>query len=281
MTSDLATAKPGSGPGTDAAQPDPAQSHPDLVVVKLGGTTIAAQEHVLDQVAEMARLRPLIVVHGGGGRVTDWLDRLGVPTRFEDGLRVTDAAALEVAAAVLRGALNVELVAALRSRGCDAVGVSGVDGGLLAGRRVHAKGLVVTVHGVRAGLLEMLLAAGHVPVLAPLALDEDGVVCNVNADEAAAGLARGLGAGRLVLLTDVDGIRGADGARIPSLGADQAERLIAEGTIVGGMIPKVRAALRGLAPVPGAVAVIADGSRPDVLRRALDGSDLGTRIVAA
>ncbi|MGC8634249.1 MAG: acetylglutamate kinase [Candidatus Limnocylindrales bacterium] len=279
--SDFGRAKPDGGLGARAAQPHPDQPHPELVVVKLGGTTIAAQEHVLDQVAELARSRPVIVVHGGGARVTDWLGRLGVPTRFEDGLRVTDAAALEVAAAVLRGALNVELVAALRARGCDAVGVSGVDGGLLAGRRVHARGLVVTIQGVRAGLLETLLVAGHVPVLAPLALDESGVVCNVNADDAAAGLAFGLGAGRLVLLTDVDGIRGADGARIPSLGAEQAERLIADGTIAGGMIPKVRAALRGLAPMPGAEAVIADGSRPDVLRRALDGSDLGTRIVAA
>lgn len=252
-----------------------------LVVVKLGGSTIAGQEQVLDQLAELARSRPIVVVHGGGARVTSWLERLGVPTRFEDGLRVTDAPALEVTSAVLRGALNVELVAALRARGCDAVGLSGVDGGLLAGRRVPGKGFVATAAGVRAGIIETLLAAGHVPVIAPLALDEQGAVCNVNADDAAAGLARGLGAARLVLLTDVDGIRGADGSRIARIGADQAERLIADGVIGGGMIPKVRAALSGIAAVPGASAVIADGSGPDVVRRALEDADLGTRIVAA
>ncbi len=251
-----------------------------LVVVKLGGTTIAGQEHVLDQLAELARTRPVIVVHGGGARVTAWLDRLGVPTRFEDGLRVTDEAGLEVAAAVLRGAANVELVAALRARGCDAVGVSGVDGGLLTGRRVAGKGLVATIADVRPDFVRLLLEAGHVPVVAPLALDEHATVCNVNADDAAAGLARGLGARNLVLLTDVDGVHGIDGARIPRMAADEAERLIATGVIGGGMIPKVRAALRGLAPDTGASAIIADGSDPDVLRMLLADADLGTRIVA-
>jgi acetylglutamate kinase len=251
-----------------------------LVVVKLGGTTVTGQEHILDQVAELARSRPLIVVHGGGTRVTAWLDRLGVPTRFEDGLRVTDEAGLEVTTAVLRGAANVELVAALRARGCDAVGLSGVDGGLLLGRRVPGKGFVATIAEVRPDFVQLLLGAGHVPVVAPLALDEHGAVCNVNADDAAAGLALGLGALRLVLLTDVDGVRGSDGARIPRLRADDAERLIANGVIAGGMIPKVRAALRGLAPVSGASAVIADGSDPDVLRLALSEADLGTRILA-
>lgn len=252
-----------------------------LVVVKLGGTTITAQEHVLDQVAELARTRPVIVVHGGGARVTAWLDRLGVPTRFEDGLRVTDAAGLEVTAAVLRGAANVELVAALQARGCDAVGLSGVDGGLLAGRRVAGKGLVATIADIRPAFIRLLLAAGHVPVVAPLALDEHATVCNVNADDAAAGLARGLGATNLVLLTDVDGVHGPNGARIPRIAADEAERLIAGGVIRGGMIPKVRAALRGLAPVSGASAIIVDGSDPDVLRMVLADADLGTRIVAS
>ena len=261
--------------------PGPGIGTPDagLVVVKLGGTTIAGQERVIDQVADLARTRQVVVVHGGGARVTGWLERLGVPTRFEDGLRVTDEPALEVTAAVLRGAANVELVAALRARGCDAVGVSGVDGALLAGRRVHGKGLVATIMGVRPAFARTLLDAGHVPVVAPLALDEQGVVCNVNADDAAAGLAHGLGAHALVLLTDVDGVRGADGARIDSMTADDAAALIAAGVIAGGMIPKVRAAVRGLS-APGAHAVIADGGDPDAVRRALEDPGFGTRVVA-
>jgi len=166
----------------------------EVVVVKLGGTTLAEQRSVLAEIAQIARRRPVVVVHGGGRRISEWLERLGVETRFEGGLRVTDPAALEVAAAVLRGVVNSEVVAALRDEGCDAVGLSGVDGGLLIGERLPAMGLVATVTGVRRDLIDSLLVAGQVPVVAPLARDEAGVVCNVNADDAAAGLAAGLGA---------------------------------------------------------------------------------------
>src|SRR6187455_3853543 len=114
----------------------------EVLVIKLGGTTISDQAQVLDEVAAIARHRPVVLVHGGGRRITEWLERLGVPTRFEGGLRVTDPAALEVAAAVLRGVVNSELVAALRDVGCDAVGLSGVDGGLLIGQRLPNVGLV-------------------------------------------------------------------------------------------------------------------------------------------
>ena len=211
----------------------------EIVVVKLGGTTLAEQKQVLAEVALVARKRPVVLVHGGGKRMTEWLERLGVETRFEGGLRVTDPAALEVAAAVLRGVVNSELVAALRDEGCDAVGLSGVDGGLLIGERLPDVGLVATVTGVRRDLIDSLLVAGQVPVVAPLARDEQGMVCNVNADDAAAGLAAGLGARQLVLMTDVDGVRGADGRKLDSISAAEAEALIADGTIRGGMVPKV------------------------------------------
>jgi acetylglutamate kinase len=251
----------------------------EIVVVKLGGTTLAEQRQVLVEVAAIARNRPIVLVHGGGKRMTEWLERLGVPTRFENGLRVTDPAALEVAAAVLRGVVNSELVAALRDVGCDAVGLSGVDGGLLIGERLPDVGLVATVTGVRRDLIDSLLVAGQVPVVAPLARDEDGLVCNVNADDAAAGLAAGLGARQLVLMTDVDGVRGADGRKLDSISAAEAEALIADGTIRGGMVPKVKAALSALT-FPGTEAIIADGSAPDALRRSLDDPTFGTRVAA-
>jgi acetylglutamate kinase len=251
----------------------------DVLVVKLGGTTLADQRQVLAEVAAAARRGPVVVVHGGGRRMTEWLDRLGVPTRFEGGLRVTDAQALEVAAAVLRGVVNSELVAALRDLGVDAVGLSGVDGGLLVGERVPGIGLVAHVVAIRRELLDAILVAGQVPVVAPLARDETGTVCNVNADDAAAGLAAGLGARRLVLMTDVDGIRAADGTKIATLDAAEAEALIAGGTIAGGMVPKVRAALAGIA-APGSEAVICDASAPDALSRALGDPAFGTRITA-
>ena len=194
----------------------------EIVVVKLGGTTLADQQQVLVEVAQVARKRPVVLVHGGGKRMTEWLERLGVQTRFENGLRVTDPAALEVAAAVLRGVVNSELVAALRDVGCDAVGLSGVDGGLLIGQRVPDLGLVATVTGVRRDLLDQLLVGGQVPVVAPLARDEDGVVCNVNADDAAAGIAAGLGARQLVLMTDVDGIRDGTGDKLDTITPEEA-----------------------------------------------------------
>lgn len=251
----------------------------DILVVKLGGTTLAEQQQVLAEVATIARRRPVVVVHGGGRRMSEWLDRLGVATRFENGLRVTDQASLEVAAAVLRGVVNSELVAALRDLGVDAVGLSGVDGGLLIGERVPDLGFVATVVGVRRDLLDAILVAHQVPVVAPLARDEQGIVCNVNADDAAAGLAAGLGARQLVLLTDVDGVRDAAGSRLATLTADEAEALIADGTIAGGMVPKVRAALSALT-FPESEAIIADSAAPDALTRALEDPGFGTRIGA-
>ena len=251
----------------------------EILVVKLGGTTIADQAHVLADVAAVTRRRPVVLVHGGGRRITEWLERLGVPSTFEGGLRVTDAQSLEVAAAVLRGVVNSELVSGLRDLGVDAVGLSGVDGGLLVAERVPGMGLVAHVVGVRRDLIDAILVGGQVPVVAPLARDEQGVVCNVNADDAAAGIAAGLGARQLVLLTDVDGVRDADGRRLDTLTVREAEGLIADGSIHGGMVPKVRAAL-GALEWEEAEAVIADGSAPNALERALGDSTFGTRIRA-
>ena len=216
----------------------------EILVVKLGGTTIADQRQVLDEVAAVARRRPVVLVHGGGKRITEWLERLGVPSRFEGGLRVTDAQSLEVAAAVLRGVVNSELVAGsarprrrrgrpVRRRRRPARSPSGS----------RTSGSSRSVVGLRRDLLDAILVGGQVPVVAPLARDADGIVCNVNADDVAAGIAAGLGARQLVLLTDVDGVRDADGRRLDALTAAEAEALIESGVIAGGMVPKIRAAL--------------------------------------
>ncbi|TAJ99188.1 MAG: acetylglutamate kinase [Chloroflexota bacterium] len=251
----------------------------ESVVIKLGGTTIADQEQVLTEVAALARRRPVILVHGGGKRLTEWLERMGVVSQWRGGLRVTDAASLEVAAAVLRGVINSELVAGLRALGVDAVGLSGVDGGLLIAERIEDLGFVARVAGLRRDLLDALMVAGQVPVVAPLARDEAGIVCNVNADDVAAGIAAGIGARQLVLMTDVDGVRDASGAKLDSLTAAEAEALIESGVIAGGMVPKVRAALGALA-WEGTEAIIADGAAPAALARALDDPTFGTRLTA-
>ena len=163
--------------------------------------------------------------------------------------------------------------------GVDAVGLSGVDGGLLIAERVPHLGLVASVVGLRRDLLDAILVGGQVPVVAPLARDEDGVVCNVNADDAAAGIAAGIGARQLVLLTDVDGVRDGDGRRLDTLTSGEAETLIETGVIAGGMVPKVRAALAALA-WDGSEATIADSSADAALERALGDATFGTRITA-
>ena len=165
----------------------------NALVVKLGGTTIAEERDVLAEIAELAASRPIVVVHGGGKRLTDWLARLGVESRFEGGLRVTDDATLEVALAVLGGVINGELVAALRGLGADAVGLRGLDGGMIHGSRAAHLGRVIDQPIAEPGLIATLLDAGRLPVVAPIGLDEDGTICNVNADDAAAALAAALG----------------------------------------------------------------------------------------
>ncbi len=247
-----------------------------LLVVKLGGTTLAEQHQTLADVAELSARQSVVVVHGGGRRLTEWLERLGIETGFAGGLRVTDDQSLEVAAAVLGGLVNSELVATLRQRGADAVGLTGIDGGLLAGQRRSELGRVVTVRGGRPAVVLSLLSGGFVPVVAPLALDEQGVICNVNADDAAAALAASLHA-RLVLLTDTDGVRDDVDQTIRHLDETRAEQLIASGVIGAGMVPKVRSALSVLHAGATEV-VIADGRQESALQRALDDQGFGTHF---
>lgn len=250
-----------------------------LVVLKLGGETLADQHDTLAGVADVARTHDLVIVHGGGRRLTDWLARLGVKSRFVAGRRVTDEAALEVALAVLAGVVNAELVATLERLGVQAVGLTGIDAGLLVTERAAELGRVGRVTSARPEIIGVLHGAGLLPVVAPVALDEDGAICNVNADEVAAGLAAALVA-RLVLLTDTPGVLDRDGRTITALDEPAAEALIADGVIAGGMIPKVRGALVAIrAGVPEVV--IADGRGRAALGNALsvvEGPATATRL---
>jgi acetylglutamate kinase len=249
------------------------------VVVKLGGTTIAEEQDVFREIVALRQRRPVVVVHGGGKRLTDWLERLGVESRFEAGRRVTDEAALEVFLAVIGGVINAELTVAFRDLGADAVGVRGIDGGLIGGERAPGLGLVIAEPVAQPALIETLLADGRLPIVAPMGLDRAGRICNVNADDVSAALAAAIG-GQLLLLTDTDGVRGASGARISELTPSEAERLIEDGVISGGMVPKVRSALRALAPGSRAErAVIADGRAVGAIQGALhEGAGTGFRV---
>ena len=231
-------------------------------VVKIGGNEMNAPGFLDELAACLARLAaggPVVVVHGGGQDIAALQSRLGLAPVKVDGLRVTDAASLEVAQMVLSGHTNKQIVRALLAAGLDAVGLSGVDGGLLRCRQKQHPtvdlGLVGEVTAVRADLLRRLLADGLTPVLSPISLGEDGQTYNVNADEAAGAVAAALGAERLDFVSNVPGVL-AGGAPLPALTPAAAEALIAGGTISGGMIPKVRTALDALARGVPAVRIV-------------------------
>lgn len=194
-----------------------------------------------------------VVVHGGGPEVSRLLDRLALPARFENGLRVTDRPTMDVAEMVLSGRVNKRLAARLSAAGVPAVGVSGRDGGLLRVRPhpdAARLGFVGEAERVDPGVLLALLEKGFLPVVSPVGADGSGRPYNVNADAAAAALAAGLGAEKLILLTDVAGIFAGDPAHpelLSELDVAETRRLVAEGVISRGMVPKVEACLAAIA----------------------------------
>jgi acetylglutamate kinase len=250
------------------------------IVVKIGGSTLGAEDTTLDDVVALQRAgQRVIVVHGGGAMITDWLERLQVPSEFVDGLRSTSAQALEVVVAVLRGAINTQLVAAIGERGGRAVGLSGVDGGIVRAERYDERlGMVGRVTSVDGGFIRGVCEMGAIPVIAPIGLEPPAQALNINADTVAGEVARAVEASRLVFLTDVDGLLDADANVIPQLTSERAESLRSAGVIGGGMIPKVDACLR--AAEVGTHAHMASGLHSGALRLLVDGARLGTLVEA-
>lgn len=226
-----------------------------LRVVKIGGAALG-EPAWLSGFAEAAAAAaaPMVIVHGGGPDISALSDRLGIPVQWQEGRRITPPEALDVAAMVLNGRVNKKVVSALIAAGVDALGLSGVDGGLLRAELVEggALGRVGSVAHVRAGLVSSLLHLGHSVVVSPISLGLDGQPLNVNADDAAAAIAAALGAAEIVFLTDVAGVldRGVVQADLDSVGALS---LIRSGTATGGMRVKLSAAMAALAAgVPAA-----------------------------
>jgi acetylglutamate kinase len=224
-----------------------------VVVIKYGGAAMDRAPLARPFAQDVALLLHSgispVIVHGGGPQVTEMSTQLGIETTFVDGLRVTDAATLDVATMVLAGKLNTGVVSNLLSGDVPAVGLSGVDGGLLLARRQTAPdiGFVGEVVSVNAGVARTLMDREYVPVIASIAMDEFGQAYNVNADVVAAELAVSLGAEKLVFINDVPGVIGAGGDLLSELGAQEVLDLLAEGdAIAGGMIPKLESAVRAL-----------------------------------
>jgi len=226
------------------------EHHGKVIVVKYGGAAMDRAPLAASFAQDVALLQSAgilpVVVHGGGPQVTRVSARLGIETTFVDGVRVTDADTLDVATMVLAGKLNTDVVATLVAGGVRAVGLSGVDGGLLMARRQAAPdlGFVGEVVHVNADVVRTLMAERFVPVVASIAVDERGQAYNVNADVVAAELAIALGAGKLVFLGDVPGLIGPSGDLLSELSAAQCLDLLGqEGVVEGGMIPKLESAV--------------------------------------
>jgi acetylglutamate kinase len=250
------------------------------LVIKLGGSTLEHQREVLQDVVWLRALGAYpVVVHGGGPYITQWLTRLNIPTRFVNGLRVTDAQVLEVVRMVLLGQVNQGLVLMASKMEGKAVGLSGTDGGLVRAHIADEQlGFVGEIDAIDPAPIEALIKEGYIPIIAPLGEGPDGSCLNINADIVAAHIAGALNAQKLIFLSNVAGIRRADKSLISELSEPEAKRLIEEGVINGGMIPKVTACLDALASVPRVH--IVDGGEPHVLLRELfTDQGAGTMII--
>ncbi|MBY6218892.1 acetylglutamate kinase [Qipengyuania aquimaris] len=251
-------------------------------VVKYGGNAMGDEDAAREFAEDVVLLKAVginpVVVHGGGPQIGAMLEKLGVETKFIDGLRVTDKATAEVAEMVLSGAINKSIVGSIARAGGKAVGLSGKDGGLVTARKVERTtkdpesniekaldlGFVGEPSAVDTTIIETATAAGMIPVIAPIGSDAEGHTYNINADTMAGALAAALGAARLLLLTDVSGVLDKQGKLLTDLTPDDIAKLREDGTISGGMIPKLETCVNAVEAGCEA-AVVLDGRVPHAM----------------
>lgn len=237
------------------------------VVIKLGGHAMGSDEAMDEFARDVVLMRQVgvnpVVVHGGGPMINAMLDRLQIKSEFVNGKRVTDKETMEVVEMVLSGVVNKRIVQAINGQGGRAVGLSGKDGGLITCSQTNPDlGFVGTPENVNPRLLRDLTEKEYIPVIAPLGAGRSGETFNINGDTAAGAVAAALKADRLLLLTDVAGVKNSAGDVVTELSATQIREMTSDGTIAGGMIPKTETAL---AAIDGGVraAVILDGRAPN------------------
>lgn len=252
------------------------------LLVKLGGTLLDAPESRARLAGEIQELvsagHRVIVVHGGGKQMTRFLEAQGIKSSFVNGLRVSSPEVIDALLKVVAGSVNKQLVAALRARAVAAVGLSGVDGGLVEAERLSEDlGAVGRPVLARTHLLETLLGGGFMPVIACVGGDAEGNVYNVNADQMASICAAALPVDQLLFLTDVEGVLDASKQPLRNLIVEDCGRLIAEGVAAGGMQAKLEAVCRALEDGVNTVRIL-PGFRAGVLRGALSGAEAGTAI---
>lgn len=267
-------------------------------VIKYGGNAMvdpALKEGFARDVVlmKLVGMNP-VVVHGGGPQIGRHLQRIGKESRFVQGMRVTDQETMDVVEMVLGGLVNKEIVHLINRQGGKAVGLSGKDGAMITARKLSLRGApagglpseiidighVGEVTGINAELVSLLDSGAFIPVIAPIGIGEDGATYNINADLVAGALASTLGAEKLLLLTNTSGVLGGDGALIAQMDAPTADRLIRDGVIHGGMLPKVRCALDAVTSGVGAAHIVDGRVVHAVLLEVLTDAGVGTLIRA-
>lgn len=238
-----------------------------IIVIKLGGHAMGSDTAMETFARDVVLMRQVginpVVVHGGGPMINAMLEKLQIASKFVNGKRVTDEATMEVVEMVLSGRVNKQIVQAINAQGGRAVGLSGKDANLITCDQTDpALGLVGTPADVDTSVLKTLFESDMIPVIAPLGSGRDGETFNINGDTVAGTIAAALCADRLLLLTDVSGVKNAEGDVLTELSADHIRQLIHDGVIAGGMIPKTETAL---AAIDGGVraVVILDGRAPN------------------
>jgi acetylglutamate kinase len=254
------------------------------LLIKLGGTLLDAaesRERLAREIAEVARREQVVVVHGGGKQMTRFLAERGVESRFVNGLRVTTPEVIDAVVKVFAGSVNAQLVTAFRAVGARPVGLSGLSGGLVDAVQLDPElGQVGKPVASDGRLLDLLVNASYLPVVACVAGDRNGSIFNVNGDQMAAACAQGFAADRLIFLTDVEGVRNASGETCGQLTVAEGLQLIASGVASGGMQAKIEAAVTALQHGVGEV-LIAPGAHPGVIGELLTGSRIGTQFIPA
>jgi acetylglutamate kinase len=254
------------------------------IVIKIGGSTLGNHDTTLEDLVTLQKVGvPMVVIHGGGKLITEWLTRLNMSTTFVRGLRVTDLETLEVVTAVLAGLVNKELVSQIYRLGGNAIGLSGADGNIVSARnRTPELGYTGEELTIDINIISMVLNARYIPVIAPICLaardTEKNIanLMNVNGDSVAAEIAVALSAEKLVFLTDVPGIYDQAKNIIPRLSHNDIVDIINSGVASGGMLAKIEACLSAVKKVP--VTRIIDGRRPHALYNEIDGKGEGTTI---
>ena len=253
----------------------------ETFVIKYGGHAMGDAELADTFARDVVLLKQVginpVVVHGGGPQIGAMLKRLQIESEFVDGLRVTDEQTVDVVEMVLAGSINKQIVSHINAVGGQAIGISGKDGGLITARRLRRTkqdpdsnieqvldlGFVGEPEHINPAMIEKLIGSDYIPVIAPIGIGEDGATYNINADTAAGAIAGALNASKLMILTDVPGVLNKDGELISELTEAEVDRLVADGTISGGMIPKLETCTAALSQVERAH--ILNGKIPHVL----------------